>query len=88
MLIMSAVSGFGIGWGRPVQVNPSRLRYGPSVGMGIVAAAGPISNVVIAVVCAIAYLVLKIPLGTLLGAYTIWVMLNDEVIKAFNPPRQ
>ena len=33
------------------------------------------------------FTLLKIPLGTLLGAYTIWVMLNDEVIKAFNPPR-
>lgn len=33
------------------------------------------------------FTLMRIPLGTLLGAYTIWVMLNDEVIKAFNPSR-
>lgn len=36
------------GWARPVQVNPYRLRYGPKVGMALVALAGPLSNFVIA----------------------------------------
>lgn len=30
---------------------------------------------------------LRIPVGTLLGAYTIWVLLNDETIKLFEAPR-
>ncbi|MBI5878877.1 MAG: site-2 protease family protein [Chloroflexi bacterium] len=55
LIVMSSLSGFGFGWGRPVQVNPARLRYGPAVGMGIVAAAGPVSNMVLAVLGAIAY---------------------------------
>lgn len=28
---------------------------------------------------------LNIPLGTLLGVYSIWVLFNDETIKLFNP---
>jgi hypothetical protein len=27
----------------------------------------------------------RVPLGTILGAYSIWVLLNDETIKLFNP---
>ncbi|TMC60251.1 MAG: site-2 protease family protein [Chloroflexi bacterium] len=55
MIVMSSLSGFGFGWGRPVQVNPVRLRYGPAVGMGIVAIAGPISNLVLASLAALCY---------------------------------
>jgi hypothetical protein len=28
---------------------------------------------------------LSVPLGTILGVYSIWVLLNDETIKIFNP---
>jgi hypothetical protein len=28
---------------------------------------------------------LSIPLGTILGVYSIWVLLNDETIQLFNP---
>jgi hypothetical protein len=31
---------------------------------------------------------LRIPLGTILGVYTIWVLLNDEIIKIFNPQQE
>src|SRR5712692_415509 len=55
MIVISSLSGFGFGWGRPVQVNPVRLRYGPAVGMGLVAIAGPISNLVLATVAALGY---------------------------------
>jgi len=30
----------------------------------------------------------RIPLGTILGAYSIWVLMNDETIRYFNPPGQ
>ncbi len=60
MIVMSSLSGFGFGWGRPVQVNPVRLRYGPAVGMGIVAIAGPISNLVLATLAAIGYHVVSL----------------------------
>lgn len=38
----------GFGWGKPVPVNPYALRLGPRQGMALVAAAGPISNLLIA----------------------------------------
>jgi Zn-dependent protease len=38
----------GFGWGKPAPVNPYRLRTGPKSGMALVAAAGPLSNLVIA----------------------------------------
>jgi Zn-dependent protease len=45
MMVVSAYTGYGIGWGKPVPVNPYNLRYGPRVGTAITAAAGPISNI-------------------------------------------
>jgi len=50
MMFVSAFTGYGIGWGKPVPVNPINLRYGPRVGMAITAAAGPLSNILQAIV--------------------------------------
>jgi Zn-dependent protease len=50
MMVFSALTGFGIGWGKPVPVNPRNLKYGPEVGMALTGAAGPISNILQAVV--------------------------------------
>ena len=44
--VMLLVMGFG--WGKPVPVNPSRLRTGRT-GMAMVSAAGPMANVALAV---------------------------------------
>ena len=44
--IMILIASFG--WGRPVLVNPYRLRFGSHRGMALVAAAGPASNIVLA----------------------------------------
>lgn len=50
--LMLAVSvlflGFGFGWAKPTPVNPRNLRYG-QWGEAIVAAAGPLSNFILAV---------------------------------------
>ncbi len=49
---MTSLVGAGfLGWGRPVNTNPSKLRGGWN-GMALVALAGPASNVVFAVVLA------------------------------------
>jgi Zn-dependent protease len=48
MLFFAAMTGRGIGWGKPVPVNPNRLRLGPRIGMGIVSFAGPFANLITA----------------------------------------
>lgn len=48
LMLMAVLGGFGIGWGKPVPVNPYNLRTRPLAGMGIVAFAGPASNIVLA----------------------------------------
>lgn len=53
MMLFSVFYGFGIGWGKPVPVDPRYLRQGPRVGMGLVAAAGPLSNLVLAAIVAV-----------------------------------
>ena len=41
---------FGFGWAKPVQVNARNFRN-PKAGMAIVAVAGPISNLIVALIC-------------------------------------
>jgi Zn-dependent protease len=48
MILVSSLTGFGFGWGKPVPVNPYRLRFGPRVGMALTSFAGPFSNIVLA----------------------------------------
>lgn len=48
-LATSLFGGFFFGWGRPVNTNPAKLRWGWN-GMALVAMAGPASNVIFAIV--------------------------------------
>lgn len=52
LIILSSLAGFGIGWGRPVLVDPSRMRN-PRWDHFISVIAGPISNLLQAAVYAI-----------------------------------
>ena len=60
LLLISSLSGFGVGWAKPTPVNPSNLRGGHD-SEGIVAFAGPASNLLLAAVGAI---VLRLVLAT------------------------
>ncbi len=51
--IMLVISGFG--WAKPVMVNPYNMRGNPRTSMAIVAAAGPISNLIMAAIAAIPF---------------------------------
>ncbi|MGB3906339.1 MAG: site-2 protease family protein [Anaerolineae bacterium] len=55
MILWTALTGFGIGWGKPVPVDPYRLRYGPRTGMGIVSLAGPLANLTTAALLAVPF---------------------------------
>jgi Zn-dependent protease len=45
----------GFGWAKPVMVNPMNMRGNPRTSMAIVAAAGPISNVIMALLAAVIF---------------------------------
>lgn len=45
----------GFGWAKPVMTNPYNFRNGPRLGMAIVAAAGPFSNLLMAILAAIPF---------------------------------
>lgn len=49
--LMSLFGGGLLGWGRPVNTTPSRLRYGLN-GLAMVAMAGPASNVILTIIFA------------------------------------
>lgn len=62
LLIVVFAGTSGIGWGKPVPVQPWNLR-GQRRGMALVSAAGPLSNVVLAVVA--------LSIETVLNAYSV-----------------
>jgi Zn-dependent protease len=69
------------GWGKPVPVNSYALRP-PRVGMALVAAAGPLANLVVAATFAVVYRVLT--LGDLIGPDTAFVGELLRLIVFFN----
>lgn len=80
MILFMAFSGWGLGWGKPVPVNPYNLRTSPRVGMGLTSAAGPFSNLVLAALSAIPLrLELALP-GPLLTFF--WTMVITNVTLA------
>ena len=77
MILLSSLAGFGIGWGKPVQVNPYAFRTTPRAGMGIVAIAGPISNLVLATLAAIMLRILGLNTSDMLHLFLyLWVQTN------------
>jgi Zn-dependent protease len=88
--IGSAASGsaFGFGWAKPTPVNPMNLMYGRR-GEAIVAAAGPISNLVLAAAAAIPlrYLISQPELDAqipILGDVLFYFVLINLVLMVFN----
>ncbi len=72
--IMLLISGFG--WAKPVMVNPMNLRGNPRTRMAIVAAAGPISNVIMAVIFALPFQLGLVRFSTF-GGSTVFPSLGE-----------
>jgi Zn-dependent protease len=70
MMLVSSITGFGFGWGKPVPVNPVNLRFGPRVGLAITAFAGPFSNILLATLLALPLRLFPLPWGISLALYT------------------
>lgn len=76
MIVFMSISGWGIGWGKPVPVNPYNMRTSPRVGMGLTSAAGPFSNLVLAALFAIPLrLGLNVP-SVVLNFFWVMVITN------------
>ena len=74
----------GFGWGKPVPVNVYALRPG-RVGMAVVAAGGPIANVIVAIVAAVAHRVLEIGgIGGFALDVAFWIVLYNLLLAIFN----
>ena len=83
MMVIMAFQHVGIAWGKPTPVNPYHLRYGPRVGMGMVALAGPLSNLLLASVIAVP-LRLGLSLPGLLGLLVGTVIMANIGLAVFN----
>ncbi len=54
-------AGLALGWGKPVRFDALRLRFGPNVGMILVALAGPLANLVLGVCGALVLNAIPLP---------------------------
>ncbi len=88
--LLVAIAGFG--WAKPVQVNPYYLRHGSRMGMLLVSLAGPLSNLVLAVLFAVPVrlgliqLNDSITIGPLpsLGMLWFWAIYLNLILMLFN----
>jgi Zn-dependent protease len=60
----------GVGWGKPVQIDATKLRPNAKIGMALVAVAGPTSNLILATIAA---MILR----------THWLTFNPQKIFSF-----
>jgi Zn-dependent protease len=70
--------GVPFGWAKPVPVNPARFRRGISMrtGMMLTAAAGPLSNVALAILCfAVLAVMMRLAAGTIANTHGIQPLL-------------
>ncbi|MBC8249030.1 MAG: site-2 protease family protein [Anaerolineales bacterium] len=82
----------GLGWGKPVPVDASRLRPGPKIGMALVGLGGPVANVLTAALLAIPLRLHLIPfmprrLGGFIVSYgelVSWVVWLNIAMALFN----
>ena len=82
----------GLGWGKPVHVDASRLRPGPKIGMALVAMGGPVANFVTAALLAIPLRLHLIPfmpwkIGSFIVSYgelISWVVWLNLALAIFN----
>lgn len=68
----------GVGWAKPVPINPNNFKN-RKAGMAITAAAGPISNVLMAAIWLIVYKILLAFAYVFIGAASVFAVILDVV---------
>ena len=82
----------GLGWGKPVRVDASKLRPGPKIGMALVAMGGPVANFVTAALLSIPVRLHLIPfMPRRIGGFVVsygelvsWVIWLNLALAIFN----
>ncbi|HQP35807.1 MAG TPA: site-2 protease family protein [Polyangiaceae bacterium] len=81
--LLLPLMGIPFGWARPVPVNPMRFRRSTTMrtGMMITAAAGPLSNVIIAILATVVWgLLFRVKPDWMLGNSGVSVLLNITIM--------
>jgi Zn-dependent protease len=83
LILLTMLSGYGIGWGKPVEVNPGNFRK-PRLDFVLVAAWGPLSNVILATLCATLLRTAGGALPDLLLDFLVYMVVINIVLAVFN----
>jgi Zn-dependent protease len=74
-LVLTVLGGVIFGYAKPVPINPSNFRD-PKKGMAISAAAGPVTNIVLAIVSSLILVIIILPVSGLLQSNTVNAILT------------
>jgi Zn-dependent protease len=75
--ILLIVAGFG--WAKPVMVNPMNMRGNPRTSMAVVAAAGPLSNLIMAAIAAVFFRLGLVSFTQASGAFSASFLLSEFI---------
>lgn len=69
----------GFGWAKPVMINPMNMRGNPRTSMAIVAAAGPISNLLMAAIAAVFFRLGLVSFVQGSGAFSLSLLMSEFI---------
>ena len=84
MIVFMTISRVGIGWGKPVPVNPHNLRGNGRVSMGLTSVAGPFSNLALATVAAVPIRLVGSSLPYLVAQFLVVMVFVNGGLALFN----
>jgi Zn-dependent protease len=83
-MIVTALLGYGVGWGRPVETNPANYQSHVRLRLFLVTLAGPFSNLVLAVIFALLYRSGVFPHDDAFQAWTLEITRINALLCLFN----
>ncbi len=83
LLLIMVLAGFGIGWGKPVPVNPANMRRGRQ-SMALVAVAGVTANLLTAIVCGVLIRSERLPQNNMLYSFLLALIAISLGLAVFN----
>lgn len=83
-ILVTYFTGMGVGWGRPVQTNPNNYRINRRLGHSLVSIAGPISNLILAVLFSLVLRAGLIPAGDAFDVLVERIVWTNLLLFFFN----